>query len=554
MSLQTIELPFDVDLLPVKKLSAGNLTCLYEKGNLRYIKWGEEELVRIIYTAVRDKDWATAPYEIEDEQILKGEDGFSIRYTAVYQLNDILYKAALEIRGEKNTISFFMQGEALSDFLRNRIGICVHHPISECAGKRVIITHPDGSKTEAHFPEEVSPHQPFKEVREMEWRTDAAATVQLHFDGDVFETEDQRNWTDYSYKTYSTPLEIPIPVAVKKGDAIQQQVTLNVMASVANPIEYREEKTSETVRLPFPRIGYERALGSPQLSADEMLQLQEILLDHYRVVLHLSNQTWIDELNMSAAEAKVLGVPIEAVVFFPDSPDEELSTLSVNLQRFPEQIMSVLLLQENSPATPVALLQKAYPVLKANLPHVKVGYGTDGFFAELNRNCPPQNLPFDFISFSLNPQVHATDTRTLLENLGAQKDAVSLVRSFAPGKEVFVSPVTWKIRADQGSDSLQPSDRDSRQHTAFGAMWTLLAIKYLSGADHITFYQATGYRGLLHQAGKHPLHQALIQLKTFCPTWVLVNDAAPETFRITNDKGEEMEFTFSGYPAATVFM
>lgn len=554
MSLQRIELPFDVEVLPVKKLSAGTLSCFYEKGNLRYIRRGNEEVVRMIYSAVRDENWATATYDIEDESIEEGKNRFFICYTAIHQLNDIRYKAIIQITGEENTISFTMQGEALSDFLSNRIGICVHHPVQECAGKKVVIIHPDGGKMEAFFPKQINPHQPFKQVQQMTWEPGSAITVQLSFEGDVFETEDQRNWTDYSFKTYSTPLDIPFPVQVKKGDQIQQQVTLNMIAPVASPEKDKNEQVSDTVRLPFTKIGYERAPGSPQLTADEMLLLQEVLFNHYRVVLHLSNETWIDELDMAAAEAKVLGVPIEVVAFFSSSPDEEISALSVNLQRFPEQVLSVLLLQENCPTTPGELLQKAYPVLKANLPHLKVGYGTDGFFAELNRDRPPQDTLFDFVSFSMNPQVHATDTRTLLENLRAQSDAVSLARSFAPEEEVFVSPVTWKIRTGGVNDSAQPSDEDSRQYTAFGAMWTLLALKHLAGADRVTLYQATGYRGVLHQSGNHPLYQALAQLKSFCPKWVLVNNAAPEILRIQNEKGEEMEFAFSNFPATTVFV
>ena len=41
------------------------------------------------------------------------------------------------------------------------------------------------------------------------------ATVRFH--GEVFESEDQRNWGDYSFKTYSTPQARPKPVAVAPG-------------------------------------------------------------------------------------------------------------------------------------------------------------------------------------------------------------------------------------------------------------------------------------------------------------------------------------------------
>ncbi len=38
--------------------------------------------------------------------------------------------------------------------------------------------------------------------------------------------EDQRNWTDASYKTYSTPLALPFPVEIRAGETVEQTVTL----------------------------------------------------------------------------------------------------------------------------------------------------------------------------------------------------------------------------------------------------------------------------------------------------------------------------------------
>ena len=66
MSVRTINIPFDEKLEPVKKLVAGNISCLFENGNLRYLKAGDTEFVRLIYFAVRDKNWATATYKIEN--------------------------------------------------------------------------------------------------------------------------------------------------------------------------------------------------------------------------------------------------------------------------------------------------------------------------------------------------------------------------------------------------------------------------------------------------------------------------------------------------------
>ena len=37
-------------------------------------------------------------------------------------------------------------------------------------------------------------------------------------EGDTWETEDHRNWTDASFKTYSRPLSLPYPYAIAKGE------------------------------------------------------------------------------------------------------------------------------------------------------------------------------------------------------------------------------------------------------------------------------------------------------------------------------------------------
>src|SRR5215211_7193407 len=93
MKKEIVQLPFDVALLPVTPLKAGDLTCFYENGNLRSIKCGEIEIVRMIYAAVRDKEWRTAPYTIENEKLQVHTNGFDISYTAIYNLDEIAYKS-----------------------------------------------------------------------------------------------------------------------------------------------------------------------------------------------------------------------------------------------------------------------------------------------------------------------------------------------------------------------------------------------------------------------------------------------------------------------------
>jgi hypothetical protein len=114
---------------------------------------------------------------------------------------------------------------------------------------------------------------------------------------------------------------------------------------------------------------------------------------------------------------------------------------------------------------------------------------------------------------------------------------------------VFVSPVTFKIR-DASEIGIAPlADSDGRLFTAFGAMWTMLSIGQLTGAGSLTFYQANGYRGILQALGKHPLYQVFVQLKTFGPKWLIIDNSTPNVLRVENESGKEMVFSFNNLPA-----
>ena len=71
-----IQLPFDVPLLPVKILKAGEISCIYERGNLRQVAFDGEEIVQMIYPAVRGTNWETALSEITDEKIICDDKSF----------------------------------------------------------------------------------------------------------------------------------------------------------------------------------------------------------------------------------------------------------------------------------------------------------------------------------------------------------------------------------------------------------------------------------------------------------------------------------------------
>ncbi len=545
MNVQKIDLPFDVPLQAVRWLRAGRLTCMYENGNVRYIRLRGDEVVRMIYSAVRDQTWKTASYIIEDEVIVANESAFTITYTATYELNEIHYKASVVIEGKDDTIRFSMKGVALNNFAANRIGLCVLHPIDECAGTAVHIRQPSGHTYSATFPVLISPHQPFKEIREMLWTNPDGIQAQLIFEGDTFETEDQRNWTDASYKTYSRPLDLPYPFDVREGEVMEQTITLKVSGHFDPGVERKRKIDRQEIKVPFPAIGYSRLKGSEHLSASNIELLRKIPFEHYRVELRLDQPGWMNELFVALAEAKQLTTVLELVVFFGNEIEKDVDTLLAMLSPEQRYIKSILPLHVNGNMH-FEVSARIYAVLKKSLPNVAIGYGTDGFFAALNRN-RPRTSQFDFLSYSINPQAHAIDTRTIVENLSGQSHTLKTASDFAAGKSIHVSPVTFKARSDDNNSI------DERLHSYFGAWWTLQTIKNLSSASNITFYETVGRMGILkNNESTHsgvakrdlltPIYQVLSAVHAFQPRYVVIEGSDMDEFVVENAQGNRLIF------------
>ena len=492
-------------------LRAGPLTMWYEAGNLRYVRAAGREVVRMVYAAVRDHNWLTVPGRLENETRDIRPDGFRIAYDCRYEDGPVRFRARYVLEGfPDGRLSCRMEGHALSSFRKNRIGFCVHHPVRELMDVACTITHPDGTATEAVFPGPISPYQPFKHIREMAWPVTDSCQARLAFAGDVFETEDQRNWTDGSYKTYCTPLERPFPVTVAAGESVRQEITLTLAGTciateaAAGPPVFALRPGAGT---PFPAVGIGHAAEGPALGPPEVAWLQALSLHHYRVDVPLHAPGWEAGFAGAVAEAEKLGLPLEAALFFGPDPAAEADAFARACRQRAVPLHALIVLHRDHKATPPGLPATVVPRLRSALgTGVQIGGGTDAFFAELNR-ARPAAPELDFLGFSINPQVHATDALSLVENLEAQAFAVETARTFAGGRPVVVTPVTLKRRYNPDATGEQaatppgglPWNVDARQPSLFAAAWTLGSLAYLagSGAARLTYYETTGMRGVL---------------------------------------------------------
>lgn len=493
---------------PELLLKAGKLNVTYSNGALRYISADNNELLRMIYAAVRDRNWLTIAPLIEDQKIEKNENSFRISFRCIYKNEEINYSADYSIEGRvDNSIIFTMEGTALRTFEKNRIGFCVLHPIDGCAGTNCVIVHNDGAVEQTVFPEEISPNQVFRDIKSMKWIANRI-TCRLDFEGDVFETEDQRNWTDASFKTYSTPLSVPFPVTIEKGTKIFQKILLNAEGAFNVSMNTPEKIivklfTEESFRI--PKLGICQSSRSHPMTLAENKIIRSLRLDHYRVDLHLYKSGWQFKAEQGSNESFDLGCQLELALFFGNHIQQEINNFTDWYSRRRLSVASILLFHKDIPSTPDDLAREVIPILRRVNPAIKIATGTNANFAQLNRNRPGETGN-DSICYSIHPQEHASDNLTLTENLEAQKYSIRSAQSFAGKKGIFISPVNIQRRFNSnktyieipqaGSD--KPFRIDSRLMSLFGACWTAISLKYLceNGAESMTFYETVGECGI----------------------------------------------------------
>lgn len=503
-----------------KPLQAGPVSLAYEGGMLRYLRVGEKELLHSWYFALRDHNWGTVPGTVINEKVRVWERHFFITYTLLHQQPDpeIRFEWKVEIEGSaEGQIRFSIAGRAGCDFPKNRAGFCILHPAEPCAGQPLRVRHIDGSETAGFFPERISPHQPFKQIREMTWGHQPRAT--LLFEGDVFEMEDQRNWTDDSYKTYCTPLEWPFPVLLRTGEEVKQQVVF----SVENLPRHLGETLPKGIRLrydaarafPLPAMGVGGSSVYARLDEVSRKAIHAIGFDHYRVEARPGVPGGAANLERQLAEAAALGLAAELVIFFSENGLAEAGLLAKSVKESGVKLARILLFSATHKVTPPEWQRTLYPVLKAHFPDVPVGAGTDAYFAELNRQ-PPDPGMADFFTFSINPQVHAFDPASLTETLQAQGYVLESARQLSGTKPVGISPVTFRPRFNPNATGPAPAvapgdlppETDPRQMSLYGAGWTLGSIKYLTmaGAESVTWYETAGARGLVQGPERPPFY------------------------------------------------
>jgi len=516
-------------------LKSSNLDLVYQAGDLRYIRFRGIELIRRIYVAIRDQNWNTIPGEIIGLEIQAGQDHFSIAFKVQHQSGNLDYSWQACIIGEADgKISYAMDGTANTSFRFCRIGFCILHPIRECAGQPYQAETPSGLIT-GTLPVLIEPQRMqgkyeaplFPACSSFTVNLENKAAIHTSFEGDLFEVEDQRNWTDGSFKTYCTPLSLGYPRDAAAGQRIHQKVSLwlehegHTQAGEPAAIEEAIRLSSgDAAPHNLPEIGFGLPSQLVTASPEEIELLSRLKPAHLKLEVHFKDPAWVSKLVSAIYNVGQLGARLELALFLINDAENQLDELKARLAGVP--VARFIIFREKDAhlrTTSFQWLGIARDHLRDAFPGVLIIGGTNGNFAELNRDRPFLTVTFG-ISYPINSQVHSSDEASLVEALQGQADTVTTALEISAGFPVCISSVTMKPPFNQAAIEEElpplpgelPTSVDPRQMSLFCASWTLGSIRSLtsSGAASATYYETLGWRGLIETASGSALPEKFL--------------------------------------------
>lgn len=508
---------------PVPRLlAAGPLTCELIDGNLRNIRFDGVEVLRAISFVVRDKDWGTYAPIIRDLAVEEDGDGFHVSYNAecTGEGERLVYRA--NISGSAAHLAF--EGEAVpdGDFLTNRCGFTILHPVVGLAGEPAEVTHVDGTVEHSRFPDLIEPLQPFMAMRAISHQVAPGVRATCRMEGDSFEMEDQRNWSDASYKTYVRPLALPWPYVLPAGVPVRQLVRLDIEAKGSSAVAKRDDEavalTLGGVQGRLPGFGLVITPEEDAASLDALDVLAQIAPQ--TLLFHFDPTAGHGTAELAAFARIAQAHPGECVLEYVaacEGPlDAEFGAVAEQVRaaglRLDAIAVSPSVDRKSTPPGSVwpdcPPLADIYAAARRAFPELWLGGGMFSYFTELNRKRPPAER-LDYVTHCTCPIVHDADDRSVMQSLEALPFILRSTRAIiGRDKPYRIGPSTIGMRQNPYGSRVMPNpgrrrmtmaEVDPRQDGLFAAAWMVGYAARLAEAGVESFVGAalTGPFGLI---------------------------------------------------------
>lgn len=414
-------------------VESGDLTAHLHGAALDAVRWRGLPVLDRVYAAARDVGWGTASGQLVSRRVVRRPDRTTITATVDHAPDGIPLAWQLTYTLRPRELDVQLAATAHGTVTANRLGWCLLHPLSQVGSS--ISTWHGGRSSSSTLPGHVAPQPvdagggplpawgPFDRL-ELSTR---GLCLDFRFHGELFETEDQRNWTDASFKTYAGPLSGPRPLQLRAGDEFCQQVTLSISPGAdrsdlpgAGGLEPTDRRTAVSILLE-PR--------SPQVAPAALrdwcdrirVELDARLHDAPGLVEQAARhgdwelQVRADEAtDWDALRALLLGRPPRFVLVLP----------AAGVSGQPSERTS-------------RSLHAAARTALAGVVEC-IGGGTTMNFAELQRY-PVDHL--DALSWTWSPTVHDRDPDMVWGTLRSYPAIVATARRLAPQAKLCVGPL-----------------------------------------------------------------------------------------------------------------
>lgn len=505
---------------PTRLLRAGKLEATFDAGALRWIRWNGVEVLRALMFLVRTPGWGTATPDIAGLDIREEGSGFSVSYEARYGSPGQGLRVAIRLTGEASgRLGAEASIGAEAPFDTNRTGFVILHPLDGFAGTRVSVDHASSPQRELVIPAQISPGQPVMDMRAITHRPVAGLAVETRFEGDIFEMEDHRNWSDASFKTYSRPIGLPYPYRLEPGTPVVQAVTVTLadegaegpatssvavpeisgqrLPDYALPLDRLSDATAalawpEALRTLSPRwilLRHDTGMdaGGDLSPLAKLLALTAARLEVQLILAGTTDEAGDAEIAALADRFKAAGIAVSRIGAFAKVDEQSFQPGEARPPHPSETVIA-------------ASLGRHFP----DAGHIG---GSPAFFTEFNRKRPDPAL-WQGLSFATTPVVHAADDASVMETLQSLPHILASAREIAGAVPLLVGPTGIGARINPYGPGPSINDpvmregmaaRDPRQRGLFAAAWTVGYLTQIApfGPVRFAFGAPTGAFGLI---------------------------------------------------------
>ena len=529
------------------RVTHGGFTLDLAREAIRNIRYEGVQIIDLLYTAIRPSDWSTLKSDEYAADLKISGNDYEITITESF--TSALVATTKVILSVGNTFSVEYELKGLAEYSVNRWGICFCLDTADWMGASVL-----SSGNSYSLLRDISPQRVvdgvvqglFPESHKMQFIAADQRSLKVVSNGKVLEAEDQRNWTDNTYKIYSGSLKEPRPFTTSPGSSWKQNVNFEVGVPKQNSADPTKILVREIEAL--PSIGLQ--FNSDSLLTPDDLEKALVLLeiDHLRV-----NAESLTPQKIATTASN--GLILETALL-SSNQNEILKAEVVQLSERVPAGSRLLIQREGREVVEAADLPKNES-LNTYIP------GTDAYLVDLHRE------KFEFtnsVSYSITPTVHSTDTETIFKTLSTQKESIEFAQKYlAP--QVFVSPITFATRGNPETghsrdQRINFADRDSAMHirTIEGAAWTLGSIHAVAsaGAFSGSWHELFGEHGIIYSQsgaikfspvfhaisalGAHHAHQITIAT-SLDNSWVAFENRETKTILVASLRPWSLEIT-----------